>query len=382
MKTATRSAACSCRVGRPSSFEGRRAPPLGRAGVTTTVALALALAGCETYDGPPNVSIEGLTDGLLSDPAAPLVVAFSEPIDPATLKLSVARYVVDIEGNLGDEDDDPATELDPILSYDPELQVGGQAELVDDDRALRIVPEAPLPIGPRFVVLVEPGLADRAGIATRTRKRLPFGYQFDLDCEQPSKLFRSGTYFLLADVDEPLELQVQLLVAVELSPDSGEARATFTNADRNPEPGRCPFPCDEGKEVCRLYPEPACVKPSEYAGTVDEHRDWVPNPTPPKGYSFAATACAQDQADGSVVFQNAPADVVVESPPVTLRNVRLNASLREDEARVLRGTGSFKADAVLLGTSDSGPGVGGIALRWIPPDEVPPGVPQPAPAEP
>lgn len=333
--------------------------------------------GCEVYDAPPAPYIEGGEDGVLEDAKAPLVVSFAESIDPATLNVKLIRVVTDVEGNLGDEDEDPETELNILFSYGDE-NIGGMGELIENDSKLRITPNAALPVGSKLAVLVETGLTDLNGNATKTRKRLTFGYSFKLECNAPSAVFDTGYYFLLADIKKPIPVQVQLWTYFEIDPLTGEVRGQCTNADRIKDPNRCPMPC-KSTEVCRLLPEPACVAPSERAGTVDEYSDYVPNPTPPTGYTFSIQGCVQDQPDGSAAFITAPTEVVVQQPAVTLRNVTLAASLSKDAQGVLRGGGSLTADEVLLGPNPSGKGEGSLDLRSVSENAAPKDTPKPAP---
>ncbi len=345
-------------------------------------ACGLGSVGCEYYDGPPTPRIDGLEGGALTDPKAPLSIVFSEPVDPATLRVKVVRFVTDVEGNLGDEDTSEETNLEVLFDYDPSINiVGGEAELTDSNTRLVLRPSAPMPIGPKLAVLVEKDLADLDGNTTKVRKRLLFTYKFDLECTKPSALFETGGYFLISDIKTPLKVQVQLWAWFDVDPQTGAVRGQATNADRNPDKSRCNLPC-KTSEVCRLLPEPACVAPSERAGTVDEYSDYITNVTPPTGYSFTIDGCVQDQPDESVVFVTAPVDVVVQSPPVTLRNVTLTAQLAKDPTNALRGSGSLAADAVLIGTTPSGKGEGGLVMRNVPLADVPPDIPKPPPASP
>jgi hypothetical protein len=207
-----------------------------------------------------------------------------------------------------------------------------------------------------------------------------FSYEFKLDCSKPSQIFPSGAYFLLAEIEDPIPTQVQLWAVFHVDPATGLVRGQATNADRNPDPNRCPMPCD-ASEACRLFPAPDCVPPSERAGTADEYADYVPNGTPPTGYTFTIDGCVVDQPDQSVVFGTAPTDVMVQSPAVTLRNVTLTAQFAKDKDGVLRGSGALAADTVLIGTASSGKAEGTLTGRLAPPNEVPPGIPEP-PAEP
>lgn len=335
-------------------------------------------AGCDVYDAPPTPTIVGAEDGVLEDPKAPLLVSFAEPVDPATINVKVIRLVTDVEGNLGDEDADPLTDLNVLFSTDQIGDVGGTKELLENNSQLLITPNAPLPIGAKLAVLVEAGLTDLAGNTTKTRKRLTFGYSFKLDCNAPSAVFQSGYYFLLADIKQPLKVQVQLWGYFDIDPMTGAVHGQCTNADRIKDPNRCPMPC-KSSEACRLLPAPACVAPSEKAGTVDEYSDYVPNQIPPTGYTFAIDGCVQDQPDGSAVFVTAPTEVIVQQPAVTLRNITLGASLIKDAMGVVRGGGSLAADEVLIGINPSGKGEGSLDMRFVSADEAPKDIPMPMP---
>lgn len=337
-----------------------------------------AAPGCAYYEGPPRVTLVGEKEGTLADAKAPLVLSFSKPADPKTIKLKLARYATDLEGNLADEDTDPNTELDLLFESDPEEgDSGGIAVIAEDNRSVTIKPVAVLPIGASLVLLIEPGLADEEGNVTQVRKKIIFTYAFELKCNAPSLVFRPGAFFTLAEVKKPLPVQVKLFASVDLDPVTGAFTAQFTNASRNTDPNRCPMPC-KSTEVCRLLPAPACVAPSERAGSVDEFSDFVPNYTPPVGFTFPARGCAVDQDANTVIFSSAPTDVQVQQPAVTLRNTILTASFVKEGDGTLRSTGSLTADDVLLGDISSGKGQGGLTMRSLPADQTPPDIPKPA----
>src|SRR5690349_20472557 len=143
-----------------------------------TLAFLSLLSGCAVDDPPPSASIEGETDGLLPR-GLELQVVFSEPIDPSTLRLAVVPFETDVEGYLGDVDATPLTELHPYFTHDPTAgQTGGTGTLSADATRFTIVPEMPLPIGPKLAVLIDPGLADPLGNDTGPRQRLTFAYEF------------------------------------------------------------------------------------------------------------------------------------------------------------------------------------------------------------
>ena len=84
-----------------------------------------------------------------------------------------------------------------------------------------------------------------------------------------------------------------------------------------------------------------------------------------------------DQDSTTTAFATAPVDVAVTSPAVTLRNAALSSSFVLGGDGTLRGTGALTADAVLLGTIDSGMGHGNLTARSLPDGEAPPGIPGP-----
>jgi hypothetical protein len=350
---------------------GRLAPAL------LATALLAAAPGCAVYEGPPQVTLTGLASGYLSDTKVPIVLEFSKPVDPATVRIKIVRRVVDTEGNLGDEDDDAATSLDVLFSSDPEEgDTGGFAFLADDHLRLTLHPTAALAAGASLAILIEKGLSDTEGHVTLTRKQIVFSYDFGVKCDKPSTVFRSGTYFFLAEVKEPIGAQVRLFTAMEVDPATGAFVGRFTNAVRNPDPARCSPACS-ADTVCQLLPQQKCVAPSERAGTPAEFSDYIPNAAPPVGFSFQTTGCVIDQADGTAAFITAPVDVVVQSPPVTLRNTQITGSFKLGAGDILQGTGSISADDVLLGITTSGAASGSMSAQSVPADQVPPGVPQP-----
>jgi hypothetical protein len=344
---------------------------------------ALLLASCETYDSPPRVEIVGLNEkGVLSDPTKSIVLTFSEPVEAASLRFKVAPLLTDVEGRLGDEDEDPSTELGEFYAYDPEKpdeDFRGQAFLAPDRMSIEIALQETLPVGPSLAVLIEPGLSDAEGNTTETRQRLVFGYEFSCDDAAGTDAFPSGTYFFLLDVETPLATQVQLWASIDVDTATGAFVGQFTNADRNPDVSRCSPACD-ASEACRTLPSQACVVPSTKAGTEDEYPDFVPNVTPPTGYSFAVQGCVA--ADGDRVrFANLAADVDIELPDIFIKGIEIAASFGTDADGVFRGTGAGTGEQVFLGVTPSGAAKGTVVGRLVPEAEVPPGIP-PAPSSP
>lgn len=341
------------------------------------------VVGCTDFSGPPEVSVVGLAGKRLEDPRAPIDLAFSKPIDPSTLAVSIAYNDLDIERNLPDEQS-PQGELRTLFTHDKdpeEPETGGSSELLDDGKRFRINLLAAPPVGPEFVLVIEPGLMDAERRAeTKTRIRIPFAYDFKCTGTKGTKLFPEfGHYFFVANVTTPIEAQLRLWVAMKVNQETGSFVGQFTSAYRDRDPNRCDPPCSS-KEACRVYPGPPhCVIPSERAGSVDEFGDFVPLVEPPIGYSFRVTGCIEDTGPDSAGLANASVDVSIQSPRVSVRGVSLNSGFVKDEDGVLRGTGSFTGDQVFLGTTPSGPGVGSQTMRSISAEELPPNVQVPLP---
>lgn len=340
---------------------------------------AALAAACERYVPPPRPSIEGLDSGVLHDPRAPIVVDFGTSIDPSTLSLEVALYETDVEGNLYDEDADPDTELHVLVRHD--LAEGDLGAKVDIDAAggrVVLTPASALPVGPKLVLLVEGGLRSPTGSVSRYRVRVPFSYVVSCAAAGASSTFPTGTYFLLLEVDKPIGTQIQLLAYLDVDRTTGALTAQFTNADRSTTQ-TCPTPC-ASTDVCRLLPSPACVAPSTRAGAVDEWPDFVPNPTPPTGYSFPVQGCTTSDATSWGVL-TAPATMVVEQPRVTVEGLTLTSSFVKGADGVVRATGSLTADVVRLGENPLGVGQGTMAALRLPDDRAPANVPHPPPTD-
>jgi hypothetical protein len=347
-------------------------------------ALACApFAGCASYDPPPKPTLDVSTDGVLDDPKAPVIVHFSKPVDPMTLRVKIARYETDLEGNLPDEQGTDKT-LDTLFVHDPyDGDLKGTSALENGGLDLRIQPSAALPIGPRLVLILEPGLASPGGLATEVRKKLLFGYRVKLDCNQPVANLTSGDFVFLVPVDEPIQTQIRLFATIRIDPATGKFIGQWTRAKRNPDRAHCPSDLScKSTEVCRTMPAHACVIPSEPTGSVDEYPDLVPDLLPETGFSFTAEGCVADQADGSAALVNSPVDVRVTSPAVTLRNTILSAAFKLDGTGKEHGSGSLTAEEVFLGDISSGKGSGNLTALKLPPGASPPDIPPPPAAGP
>lgn len=356
--------------------------PLPSLACAALMGTPLVSSACDefTHDSPPRPEIAGVVDNVLTDFEAPVVVTFSEPVDPATLKVKLVLFDLDDEGNLADEDDDAATVLTEFFTFDGATNAStlGVGTLSEDGRTLTIDPATSLPVGPSLAVLVEPGLADAEGNTWEVRQRLVFGYS--LACAEGQgapTTFPSGYYFFLADIEQPLPIQLQLLAYLDVDPATGGFVGQFTNADRNRDGSRCSPACG-AEDACQTIPDEQCVAPSTPAGSEDEFSDYVPNFTPPTGFSFRAVGCIVETEGGSV-FINVPTDVNVLQPAVYVEGIKLSLQFAQD-GDAYRGSGVSGANQVFLGgpgASPAGAAKGTVNARLIPAGAEPPDIPRP-----
>jgi len=329
------------------------------------------VVACQRYVSPPVPSIDGVHDGLLDDPAQPITLRFTHAIDPATLRVKIVAFHPDSSGLLADETGDPTVDLHPFFAHDPvDGDSGGSAQLSDDATSLAITLRARLPVGPKLAILIEPGLASIGGETTAVRKRLLFAYGIDCKNGTGAASFASGAYFFLLDVEQPIGTQIKLFANIEVDPKTGVFRGQFTRAGRLADPNRCTPACTDGN-VCQTIPSRMCVVPSTRAGSTDEFPDFFADPNPPIGYTLTATGCALDEGAGQVAFTTAPADLVVQQPPVSVNGLVIIASFAADASGVLRATGGITGDDIVFGTSHLGSGHGTVAARFIPADQAP-----------
>lgn len=360
-----------------------------RASSLAALSLSAALsAGCwSQYHAAPEPSLVGTDNNFLSDPAAPIKIRFDPPVDPATLRLKMVRYVVDAEGNLPDEDADPKTNF--LYKDDPDTEekrnvlfehvpgkddFGGTIDMGDGSVVTLNLADQP-PVGPRLALLVDPGTAAKDGTAVVNRRRLLFGYEFKCSGAASTKL-PTGAYFFLIDLEAPIKgVQIQLFGWLDVDPTTGRFKGKMTNADRSPSRPGCGA-CEDGN-VCRTLPPEltGCVKPSERPLTTGEYPDFFANDQPPAGFTFDVQGCAEDSGD-STKFAIAPVDVFVQQPLVTVTNTTLSASFKLDG--VWKGEGSLASPKVIIGAGNDGTaGKGTLRAEFIPADKEPGKIPKP-----
>ncbi|MCC6648063.1 MAG: hypothetical protein IT374_21155 [Polyangiaceae bacterium] len=329
-------------------------------------ALAPAPA-CDTYHPAPVPTLVGPSDNILPDTSAPIEIAFKPAVVASTLNLKIVRYDTDAEGNLYDEDADPATQLEVLFSTQPGApDVGGTHTVSPDGASVSIKLDKEPPVGPRLAIVLEPGTESVDGSRVEQRKLVKFGYKFECGASGQGSSLPSGGYFFLIDLEAPIPgLQIQLYGLLKVDSKTGHFVGQFTNADRTPGLPGCAMDCG-AKNVCRTkgVASPTCVMPSERPTSTDEFGDFYANDKLPVGFSFTVSGCADDRG-GVTNFAIEPTDVKVTSPAVTVQKIKLSAQFKEVEPGVFRGQGSMASPQVLLGTIESGEGRGTLNARSL-----------------
>jgi hypothetical protein len=332
--------------------------------------LAFALAGCFRVDNPPNASIVGLTQGKLADPKQPLVLAFDEPINLASLRVRIVAYDPSIEDHLDDQPWEPPGESK--VYFDGYDGTGGTATLDPALQNYQVAFSDPPPVAAQLGVVIEPGLADAGGVDWKVRQVLKFAYDLKCSAPKPTAFPPNGKFFWLVSVEKPVPVQLRLFADVRVDPMTGVFKSQFTDGVRNKQIDCTKYGLScAATEVCRTLPAPACVLPTEKASTVDEYPDFVAQAAGDVGFTFAAEGCVADLADGGFTFANKPTEIITTKPQVTVHDVALAAAFKFDAAKVLRGNGALSAPQVWLGMPNGTagqPGSGTHVERQVPDD--------------
>lgn len=348
-------------------------------GVAGAVASSWVTA-CQTYQPPPTATVVGLSNGILKDPVAPIVLEFSTPVDPNTVQVEIAPFTIDSYGNLPDEVPDGGS-LNVLASHTPSSDTHVRASFSADHTKLTLTatPEGWLPIGPSLVLLVWPGLTSTTtGAVLHYRERVPFSYPVACGGVHATR-FRSGAYFFVMNIDKPIGVPLKAFAAIDVNATSGAFYGQFTAAIRNSDPGRCSPPCTGG-DVCQLIPTQACVQISTPPTSAFEYPDYVPKATAPNGYTFEMHGCAVDEGDaGAVNILTAPGVLNVASPAVSVQGLTFTAQFVPVDGGMIQASGSLTATNILLGAAGiaAGAGAGTLSALSIPDAAVPADLPQP-----
>jgi hypothetical protein len=255
--------------------------------------------------------------------------------------------------------------LTPLLSFDGPTDTRGAVFTPSEDGlTLTIAPKAKLPVGPKLALLLYAGLTSEDGVMLTYRKRLPFAYKFECTGKTGPGELPSGAYFWLLNVEKPTATQVKLFGRIRIDETTGRFEGIFTNAARNRDASRCSPACS-ATEACQTIPSNACVAPSLRAGAAEEWPDFLPNATPPTGFTLNIKGCAEKMDDGTVALATVPAELAVEQPPVRVQALVVSAAFRKSgDAWV--ASGGITGDNVIFGSTSLGAGQGTVLASTVP----------------
>jgi hypothetical protein len=353
--------------------------------------LGLALAACETFQPAPSARLMYDVNGTMhAAPNVPLVVQFSEPVVPSSIKLEVidvgAPGSIDADGNLFDEQNPPKLDqfkqstliaYDAKASSDTNKTYGATFQLDGAESALTIQPDKAFDVSVPYMLLIEPGLESHTGHATVPRNRFPFVYQL---AGGGRTRLPSGFYYFLMNVDF-LAQQIRTYADIQVDPSTGDWKGLFTAAVRVPaldsRPG-CPSSCPAATPICQLYDKtlPACVKPSDKQTNVDQFADFLPQTELPSGFTFGANGFAKDAPDGTTDFGTATFDIDIHvgsgNVDLTAKDAQITGTFSESTSEPGRfvGSGSISVSQVAINGNSPTPTKGTFTAMSLTDDEV------------
>lgn len=270
--------------------------------LTASLAMSASLPGCDEYDPPPTPKLVQPSVGFWTS-VTPLTISFSEPIDPASLVVTIWPSEVDIEGNF-------RPDVQPIISKCSLAtspcnglvmtlnETATSATLIQNevfaDRE-----------GTPMIMEVHAGLKDPAG---RTRKVSTFfDFQINPQCgNQPVDIeLETGVLSLTANLQVlPIWLQMMLDFAVDEDTGRFIVFGTFARVASGREP---PLP------------------------TNYNHPDGLVADLTDVGWAVTFTGCLVEKAPGEYFLQSDPFDVsitVLNIIPVTLTDFQVQGTIK------------------------------------------------------
>lgn len=354
-------------------------------------ALGLALAACETFEPAPSARLLYDFNGTMhAAPSLPLVVQFSEPVVPSSIRLEVidvsAPGSIDADGNLLDEQNPPKLQQfkqSTLIAYDAKAPrdagktYGATFQLDSAETALTIEPNKPFNVSVPYMLLVEPGLESHTGHATVPRNRTPFVYEL---AGGGKTRLPSGYYYFLMNVDF-LAQQIRTYADIQVDPSTGDWKGLFTAAVRvpalNSRPG-CPSSCPATTPICQLYDKtlPSCVKPSAKQTNVNQFLDFLPQTKLPDGFTFSASGFAKDAPDGTTDFGTGKFDIDIHlgsgNVGLTAKDAQITGTFSESKSEPGRfvGSGSVSVAQVAINGNSPTPTKGTFTATSLTPAEV------------
>ncbi len=316
---------------------------------SSLAALALVWgAGCERYDAPPIVEMVQPEGGAFIE-GDPVVLSFSEPTDPTTIKIRIIEELRDGEGELSPDAQTLLDDCDATMDSCGDVTI---ARVEEDngvtELSLTFDPDGLGAAGPPLVLELEPGIEDLAG--NDTGPPLQFGVQFR---PLPSRVndepvpFQNGVYTLVGQATlGAFQAVLRLTCDIKVDP-SGEF--FFAAAESNPIDG-APNTTGDPKEL-----------------EIDRSE---------LGWTVYTTGFVQLR-DGRRLLESDPFDVFVPlgSIQITLKGVRLIGEVVKDENDNDRidGSLSYESATVQVGIrpTDFEAGSAPLTTRYVPPEDEP-----------
>jgi hypothetical protein len=323
---------------------------------TSLVALTAVVAGCESYDPPPEARLSQPSGGFWTE-IAPIEVRFTEPVQPDTVRISVWPSEFDIEGAF--RPNVQALISDCTLASSP-CQRGVELQLSEDRMTLTLVQHEAFAdyLGKPLVLIIHAGLRDDAG----RQRRVDTLYDFQINPRCGNQAIdvdmTTGVITMAANL-QVLPIMLYMYFDIAIDPATGRALVVGTFA--------------------RLRPEVAEERKGSY------HPDDFQPELGASAWAVQFTACVARQPDGSVFMQSDPFDVnivVLGGIPIVLSDFMVQGTIAERSDPDGRDFGSGT-----LSTSGGSFSIGGeptpvdpITTAWnglgLFPNEVPEGMPR------
>lgn len=279
-------------------------------------------SSCDTYDPPPEAALL-VPEGGKWFPGDPLVLTFSEPVDPETLVLDLWPTDLDLEGELVPVAAAVVEGCTPAATPCGEVSLA----LADDRRS------ASLDLGAAFderqglphFVRVHPGLADDAGRVRRVETRLSFQVFPDPAAAAVEAPLETGVFAMYVDLSESVAgVYLRMFLDVGVDPATGETWIAGTVA---------------GKVDGR-------------PNTTQEPADFYAKLNP-EGWTVFMSGTLTETAGGKLFLQTDPQDLdvlILGVIPLEMTDLQLDGTLTLGDGAGLRDSfeGTMTASGVLL----------------------------------
>ncbi len=326
----------------------------------------LAMGGCEVYDPPPEVQLEIPDEGKWF-PDSPLMLTFTEAVDPETLEITIWPNDLDIEGDIAETAEAVIVACRPsdeACTPPDDTAIAGLTIVLTEDRTEAALHQGEVFLGREgkpHILVVAAGLADDAGRERKVETWFPFQVS-----PTPTEGFvevpmNTGVATLTADLTDILpSVYLRMFLDYHLDP--------------------------EGKTVT-------------IANVARLNGDHPPNTTDPlhiyplfdsAGWAVQINGTFTPLSDGQFFFDTDVVDLSVKVLgliPVTLEGFRLEATFTpEDKDGRDSFVGFMSATQALMGDPGDQTELGAVGASWegfgLFADEIPEGLPYVCAADP